>query len=264
MPTMYVVAGPSGSGKTSAFPGIRFGCDYFNADDHAAQFNGGSYIGIPRSIRAIVAPICETFIQDHIGAGNDFATETTLRSTIAFDQMRQAHDAGFGVEFIYVCVDSIPKSIDRVATRADMGGHSGSEDTVRNIRSSSLGNLPRAFTELGKTIDLFDLYDNSAFGISPRLVVPSWDAKSPFLPLNFQHGWTKPSARLRTQPKISASSSREGTPCRLPEIPALRSKARGSRLSETVRPGPLVAGRVCPRLNSMQSPKLENSSEIWR
>ena len=97
---MYVVAGPSGSGKTSAFPGIRFGCDYFNADDHAAQFNGGSYIGIPRSIRAIVAPICETFIQDHIGAGNDFATETTLRSTIAFDQMRQAHDAGFGVEFI--------------------------------------------------------------------------------------------------------------------------------------------------------------------
>jgi len=170
MPIMHVVAGPSGSGKTSAFPGSRFGCDYFNADDHAAQFNGGSYVGIPRSIRAIVAPICEKFIQDHIAAGKDFATETTLRSTIAFDQMKQAHDAGFDVEFYYVCVDGISRSIDRVATRADMGGHSGSEDTVRKIRSSSLGNLSRVFDELGRTIDLFDVYDNSAFGMAPRRI----------------------------------------------------------------------------------------------
>ena len=167
---MYVVVGPSGSGKTSVFPGSQCGCDYFNADDLAAQFNGGSYVGIPRSIRAIVAPICEKFIQDHIAAGKDFATETTLRSTIAFDQMRQAHDAGFVVRFRYVCVDSISTSIDRVATRADMGGHSGSEDTVRKIRSSSLGNLPRVFTELEKTIDLFDLYDNSALGMPPKLI----------------------------------------------------------------------------------------------
>jgi predicted ABC-type ATPase len=82
MPIMYVVAGPSGSGKTSAFPGSQFGCDYFNADDHAAQLNGGSYVGIPRSIRAIVGPICEKFIHDHIAAGKDFATETTLRSRL--------------------------------------------------------------------------------------------------------------------------------------------------------------------------------------
>ncbi len=68
MPTMYVVAGPSGSGKTSAFPGSRFGCDYFNADDYAAHLNSGSYVGIPKSIRETVGPICEKFIQDHIAA----------------------------------------------------------------------------------------------------------------------------------------------------------------------------------------------------
>ena len=102
MPVMYVVAGPAGSGKTSAVPGSQFGCDYFNADDLAAQLNGGSYIGISKSIRAVVGPICEKFIQDHIAAGKDLATETTLRSTIAFDQMKQAHDAGFAVRFRYV------------------------------------------------------------------------------------------------------------------------------------------------------------------
>src|ERR1035438_9548214 len=181
MPTMYVVAGPSGSGKTSAFPGSRFGCDYFNADDHAAQLNGGSYVGIPKSIRAIVGPICEKFIQDHIAAGKDFTTETTLRSTIIFDQMKQAHEAGFDVEFYYVCVDSISRSIDRVATRADMGGHSGSEDTVREIRSKSLGNLTRVFNELGKTIDLFDIYDNTAFDMTPKLIASLMGGEITFL-----------------------------------------------------------------------------------
>ena len=167
---MYVVAGPSGSGKSSAFPGNQFGCDYFNADDHAAQLNGGSYVGIPRSIRAIVGPLCESFIQDHIAAGKDFATETTLRSPAVFDQIRQAHEAGFAVEFIYVCVDTLSEAIARVANRANLGGHSGSEDTVRDIRSKSFGNLPRVFDEMGKTIDVFDLYDNSKFGEAPKLV----------------------------------------------------------------------------------------------
>jgi|ERR1035441_6629857 predicted ABC-type ATPase len=181
MPIMYVAAGPSGSGKTSAFPGSQFGCDYFNADDHAAQLNGGSYVGIPKSIRAIVGPICEKFIHDHIAAGKDFATETTLRSTIVFDQMRQAHQAEFVVRFRYVCVDSLDKSVDRVAGRATLGGHSGSEDTVRKIRSSSLGNLSRVFTELEKTIDLFDLYDNSALGMPPKLIASFMGREITFL-----------------------------------------------------------------------------------
>jgi predicted ABC-type ATPase len=132
--------------------------------------NGGSYIGIPRSIRAIVGPICEKFIQDHIAAGKDFATETTLRTTIVLNQMKQAHEAGFDVRFRYVSVDSVSTSIDRVANRADLGGHSGSEDTVCEIRSKSLGNLPRVLDELGKTVDSLNLYDNSAFGMPPKLI----------------------------------------------------------------------------------------------
>ena len=170
MPIMYVVAGPAGSGKTSAFPGDSFGCDYFNADHYAAMLNGGSYVGIPKSTRKEVGPVCERFIRDHIAAGKDFATETTLRSTIAFDQMRQAHDAGFAVRFRYICVDSIGTSVKRVKVRAFMGGHSGSEETVLDIRTRSLANFRCAFDEVGKTIDVFDIYDNSAFGAPPKRI----------------------------------------------------------------------------------------------
>lgn len=191
MPTMHVVAGPSGSGKTSAFPGEGFGCDYFNADAYAAILNGGSYLGIPKAIRAEVGPICEKFIQNHILAAKDFATETTLRSTIIFNQMREAHAAGFIVRFIYVCVDSIERSIDRVAVRADLGGHSGSEDTVREIRSKSLSNFPRALDELGRSIDFLNIYDNSAENTMPILVASFRGREVTFLAPRFPEWLTQ-------------------------------------------------------------------------
>lgn len=187
MPSMYVVAGPSGSGKTSAFPGDRFGCDYFNADAYAATLNGGSYVGIPMSIRKEVGPICEAFIQDHIATQTSFATETTLRTSIVFDQIGQAHQAGFHVEFIYVCVSDIYMSIDRVAGRAYLGGHSGSENTVREIRSQSLKNFPRTLDELGRTIDILDIFDNSALNSRPKLVA-SFQARE----ITFLAPWIPP------------------------------------------------------------------------
>jgi|CZKF01.1.fsa_nt_gi predicted ABC-type ATPase len=84
--------------------------------------------------------------------------------------MRQAHSVGFEVRFTYVCVDGLDKAIDRVAGRATLGGHSGSEDTVRDIRSKSLGNFPRVLDELGKTVYILDIYDNSAFEMTPKLI----------------------------------------------------------------------------------------------
>lgn len=75
--------------------------------------------------------------------------------------MKQAHDAGFTVRFIYVCVDSSETSIKRDTQRAYQGGHSGSEDTVRDIRAKSLTNLLRAFNNLSTSIDLCDINDNS-------------------------------------------------------------------------------------------------------
>jgi hypothetical protein len=51
---MIGVAGPPGSGKSSIFPVSSFGIPYFKADDRAAELNGGSYIGIPKQLRAIV------------------------------------------------------------------------------------------------------------------------------------------------------------------------------------------------------------------
>jgi hypothetical protein len=62
VPRMIVVAGPLGAASLRSFPVTSFGVAHFNADDRAAELNGGSYIGIPKQIRQVVNREFEAFV----------------------------------------------------------------------------------------------------------------------------------------------------------------------------------------------------------
>ena len=94
IPRMIVVAGPPGSGKSTLYPVSSFGVSYFNADDRAAELNGGSYLGISNEIRKIVNLEFEAFVLGSIERRVGFAIETTLRSEVTFDQARFAKLGG--------------------------------------------------------------------------------------------------------------------------------------------------------------------------
>lgn len=79
-----------------------------------------------------------------------------------------AHQAGFLVRFIYVCVESLEISIQRIRQRAWLGGHSGSEKTIAEIRKASLANFRTALNMRGREIDFLDVYDNSVYKQRPR------------------------------------------------------------------------------------------------
>ncbi|HXB72708.1 MAG TPA: AAA family ATPase [Candidatus Acidoferrales bacterium] len=164
---MIVVAGPPGSGKSTAFPVSGFGVPFFNADDRAAALNRGSYAGISRQIRQQVNLEYERFVIDCIQRRQSFAIETTLRSHVTFDQARLAKGMGFAIEMRYLALVSFELHLERVKARADAGGHSASEATLRGIHNASLGNLPRATEE---TDELW-IYDNSKLGGPPRLIM---------------------------------------------------------------------------------------------
>lgn len=168
-PRMIVVAGPPGSGKSSIFPVSSFGVSCFNADDRAAQLNGGSYVGIPKSVRQAVNREFEAFVFDCIERRTSFAIETTLRSSVTFEQATLAKAVGFATEMRYLALRDFGTHLERVKARADAGGHSASETTLLETYRSSLANLPKAIAEMD---DLW-VYDNSPVGGPPRLVLES-------------------------------------------------------------------------------------------
>ena len=186
-PHMVVVAGPPGSGKSSLLrPPGDSELAYFNADERARDLNQGSGHNISMAIRAVVNQDLEAFILDHIREGRSFCYETTLRTTITYDQARLAKSHGFRTVMQYVALSSVEDSIERVRARAEQGGHSAPPERIREIYEASLKNLPRALTEFGYV----EVYDNSdrvergrptlvLEGINGRIVsliaqVPEW------------------------------------------------------------------------------------------
>ena len=70
-----------------------------------------------------------------LGAGASFALETTLRSTITFEQAKLAREHGFRVSMFYVALDSVERHIERVMRRAARGGSLGErEHAAKNPR----------------------------------------------------------------------------------------------------------------------------------
>jgi len=170
-PVMVIIAGPPGAGKSSIFSLSDFADTVFNADDRAATLNGGSYQSIPLSVRAVVNREFEQFVHSNIAAGTSFALETTLRSTITFEQAKLAKEKGFRVFMRYVALDTVEQHIERVKRRAARGGHSASETTLRRIHASSFANLPIALSPEESGIEIVRIYDNSQPESRPVLVL---------------------------------------------------------------------------------------------
>src|SRR5271166_4471510 len=164
---MFIVAGPPGGGKSKAFPVSGFGVDFFNADDHAAALNQGSYLQIPREIRNRVNLLFESFVQDHIHRRASCAFETTLRSSVTFEQAAMAKHEGFTTELRYLGLRDFPMHLERVKMRADAGGHSAPERLLKSIYEASIANLARAIREM----DLIYVYDNSQWGLMPEVLL---------------------------------------------------------------------------------------------
>jgi len=194
---MFIIAGPPGAGKSSLLSSYDFAEHLFNADDQAAQLNAGSYQNIPLSVRMIVNREFEKFVHANIRSGTSFALETTLRSTITFDQAKLAKDNGFRVTMWYVALDTPERHIERVKRRAARGGHSASEATLRRIHASSLANLPVALNPEKSSIDFIQIYDNSRFETPPKLVLEARRGRIVRLAANFPAwlqralGWTQ-------------------------------------------------------------------------
>lgn len=164
---MVVIAGPPGSGKSTAFPVAKMGVAHFNADDKAAELNGGSYINIPSTIRTAVNFELKHFILDHITLGRSFAFETTFRTSATIEHVILAREANFRTFLMYINAGAADECVRRVMGRAQAGGHAAPPYDIRRTYRASLNNLGRAI----RVFDKVEVFDNNRFNSEPVLVL---------------------------------------------------------------------------------------------
>jgi predicted ABC-type ATPase len=163
LPQLTVISGPNGSGKTSVIGQLDYEGreNLLDPDAIARRMN-------PDDIhRAALAAGREVIrrTREYLEAAISFAIETTLSSSSILDTMHTAHERGFVVYLIYVCLDTPERNVQRVGERVSRGGHDVPPVDVRRRYERSLMNLGPAL----KMADEARVYDNS--GEHPRKVL---------------------------------------------------------------------------------------------
>lgn len=169
-PTCYVIAGPNGAGKTTFamefLPGIA-GCrDFINADLIARGLS-------PLNVEAAAIDAGRLFLRQvhaQIGAGRDFAFETTLSGLGYIKLMRELRNRGYAIRFYYLWIPSVQLTLKRIAERVKRGGHDIPSDVAVRRYRKGVVNLFRHY--LGLT-DYCAIFDNSS--TAPLLVYEQAD-----------------------------------------------------------------------------------------
>jgi predicted ABC-type ATPase len=133
MPQLWVVAGPNGAGKTTiADRWLSPRIPVVSPDALAAE-------GDLSPIRAGRAAVAQQ--ERLLAGGNSFALDTTLSGNRELALIQRAADAGYKVNLIFVCVDSLALCQARILERTESGGHSVPPNDVVRRYGRSLANL---------------------------------------------------------------------------------------------------------------------------
>lgn len=168
-PALWIIAGPNGSGKSSAY-GMASVDDpmgsvwIINPDLLAKRIHDQEGL---EPVAANVAAVerIERWLYASVDTHQTIGVETVL-STDKFRRLvEHAKRRGFGINLIYVYLDSAELNIERVHTRVLKGGHDVPEDKIRSRRLRSFDQFGWFFTQA----DRADVFDNS--GATPTRVL---------------------------------------------------------------------------------------------
>lgn len=157
MPNMYIISGCSGAGKTTAsftvLPEVLNCQEFVNADNIAAGLSPFN----PESVALAAGRIMLERINLLLGAGGDFAFETTLSTRSYKGFIEKDKDLGYRVTLLYFWLDSPELAMDRVAKRVSNGGHHISDEVVVRRYHRGLSNLLNIYIPI---CDRWQVVDN--------------------------------------------------------------------------------------------------------
>lgn len=167
-PTLFILAGPNGAGKSTLYkhrlqprePGIEF----VNADLLARAALGRHASSLEDA--QLGQRLADERRVQLMEARQSLITETVFSHPSKLDLIDHAKDLGYRVVVLHVNVDDPMKSVQRVASRVQQGGHPVPEDKIRERYER---NKPLILQAIQRADDGF-IYDNSQHLRPHRLI----------------------------------------------------------------------------------------------
>jgi predicted ABC-type ATPase len=156
MPHCLIIAGPNGAGKTTFartfLPQERVR-NFVNADLLAAGLSPLD----PAAARVAAGRLFLSELDRLAGAKKDFAFESTLSGLAYIPRLRRWRRAGYRIEIIYLYLEDVRLSLERIAARVRSGGHDVPEPDARRRFVRSWNNFQKHYKLLVDDVRVLDV-----------------------------------------------------------------------------------------------------------
>ncbi|HZY39378.1 MAG TPA: zeta toxin family protein [Mucilaginibacter sp.] len=142
-PQLTIVGGPNGAGKSTYSGGLSpMGAFVFDADIITARVAAQLPPDVPvESIYFAVQSVFLDFVEEAIKKKRHFTIETNFRDNELMDTIARFKQNGYDTSMIYLTLNDVEQSIDRVKQRVSTGGHFVDEASIRYNFEEGLKNL---------------------------------------------------------------------------------------------------------------------------
>ncbi|GAC1315033.1 MAG: zeta toxin family protein [Mucilaginibacter sp.] len=142
-PQLLIVGGPNGAGKSSYSGGLSpKGAFVFDADIITARVKARLPADVPvESIYFAVQSVFLDFVGEAIKKKQHFTIETNFRDNQLMDTITRFKQSGYDTSMIYLTLNDVEHSVDRVKQRVSTGGHFVDEGSIRYNFEERLKNL---------------------------------------------------------------------------------------------------------------------------
>jgi predicted ABC-type ATPase len=160
-PIVVAIAGSNGAGKTTFYHAHLNGAAlrFVNADLLARELSIDAYAA---------ARLADNIRRELIKMGESFIFETVFSDPVGekVDFLKMAAAEGYAVVLLFIAVDDVSLSDERVAMQVTQGGHDVPPDKLKERFPRTLLNLKRAIKELPHVL----VFNNSDLAKPYRLI----------------------------------------------------------------------------------------------
>lgn len=167
MASLYVIAGHNGAGKSThsrnLLPDPARQLPIFDGDVVYGEALREAFLRLKvakfaqREAMEVVVDVFEKKVREALASGSNFAYEGHFSQAGAWKPLQEFKEAGYGVEMVFLGLQSVELSQGRVEKRAQQGGH---YVNAQAVRENYFGNLDYLNLNLS-FFDRLSIYDTS-------------------------------------------------------------------------------------------------------